>query len=697
MGRNIAGIIAAVLVFLGLIFLGFLVVPTLTDVIKVIAMFSFSALLFLAGLVLTRRHKNGFSLALLGTGLGAVFISVLITHLYFDLLGNVPAYLILLVWLAVCLITARFFDSVFLSVIAHIGMVFSVIGGYLGAVSTPLLYLLLAYQAAATVMLVGGTFIASKRTHLTALFVSLGLTVPASAVLMMSSFLNRTALIANQPLVYLGAFALQFVGATVLYALTLRASVRKNASRDVRVLILLASLLWLATEVVTVAQTTYKLLDVQTSLNFYEVGVLAVFVTAAITLVTAIVILTVFRLRAIGNRLERVLTIMLLAFSALILLISSVFIHGEAFSFGIQVGASGLLVDSAPYIYLPGLILISLAAAGAWAITQDRLYWYGAVGAVLLDLLLMLTPGFSRLAQTGTTLLAAGYLVVLLALLGGLYLLGDTSLRERWRRPYWLCVLISAQVGLAPVLLSSSTPGIPPDYRFVILMLINAALLLLAYFSPLAKVREGATGVTTTGVTTTGVTTTGVTTTGVASTLKLDELVIFVSSTIEFGIHGFFDRYDLPGIAFALMLTLLLLALAVLRISGRKQPAPGFDLIYAIATTLLLLSCLGACTRIFDEAYAFSLVTMILAFINIAVGFALRRGTLRIYGLILVLFCVVKLLVVDLVNLNSFMRVIAFIGCGLVCFGISALYNFAVKRLKTNQENYRTNQEDYDG
>ena len=166
---------------------------------------------------------------------------------------------------------------------------------------------------------------------------------------------------------------------------------------------------------------------------------------------------------------------------------------------------------------------------------------------------------------------------------------------------------------------------------------------------------------------------------------KIDELVILGLSITEFCFTSIGRHYDVSGIAFALVLTLLLTALGVLRICNSKPNESGFNLAYAIATTLLLLSCIGACTRLYDEAYAFSLIAMLLAFVNIAVGFMLRRGTLRIFGLVLVLFCVIKLLIVDLINLNSIMRVVAFIGCGLICFGISALYNFAVKRLKTPQ------------
>ena len=52
---------------------------------------------------------------------------------------------------------------------------------------------------------------------------------------------------------------------------------------------------------------------------------------------------------------------------------------------------------------------------------------------------------------------------------------------------------------------------------------------------------------------------------------------------------------------------------------------------------------------------------------------------LRTYGLILVIFSVLKMVTFDIASTDSIIRVAAFIGGGLLCFGISWAYNRAEK------------------
>jgi hypothetical protein len=64
----------------------------------------------------------------------------------------------------------------------------------------------------------------------------------------------------------------------------------------------------------------------------------------------------------------------------------------------------------------------------------------------------------------------------------------------------------------------------------------------------------------------------------------------------------------------------------------------------------------------------------------IALGFWSRITPFRLYGLVVTIVCVLKLVTLDIVDADALMRVVAFIVGGMICFGVSALYNFAVKR-----------------
>ena len=77
----------------------------------------------------------------------------------------------------------------------------------------------------------------------------------------------------------------------------------------------------------------------------------------------------------------------------------------------------------------------------------------------------------------------------------------------------------------------------------------------------------------------------------------------------------------------------------------------------------------------FDFFAIFSIITMLTALICVIVGFKLPSKGLRIYGLVIVLLCIIKLVTIDIIGENSLTRVIAFIGGGMICFIISAIYS----------------------
>ena len=78
---------------------------------------------------------------------------------------------------------------------------------------------------------------------------------------------------------------------------------------------------------------------------------------------------------------------------------------------------------------------------------------------------------------------------------------------------------------------------------------------------------------------------------------------------------------------------------------------------------------------------------MLTALICIIVGFVGKVKTLRLYGLVLTLTCVLKLVTLDFTNQETIVRVISFIGGGIICFIISAIYNYANRKLFSSSIN----------
>ena len=62
-------------------------------------------------------------------------------------------------------------------------------------------------------------------------------------------------------------------------------------------------------------------------------------------------------------------------------------------------------------------------------------------------------------------------------------------------------------------------------------------------------------------------------------------------------------------------------------------------------------------------------------------GFAIRSRPLRLYGLILTLLAVLKLVLIDTGSLATVTRILSFLAGGLICFAISALYTYLEKKL----------------
>ena len=85
-----------------------------------------------------------------------------------------------------------------------------------------------------------------------------------------------------------------------------------------------------------------------------------------------------------------------------------------------------------------------------------------------------------------------------------------------------------------------------------------------------------------------------------------------------------------------------------------------------------------------------SVVGLLIAFVCVVVGFAAGMQTgrsfkqIRIFGLIMVLICLLKLILVDLPFDSTLLRAISFFISGVLCFAISLIYNMVDKHLMKN-------------
>jgi uncharacterized membrane protein len=121
--------------------------------------------------------------------------------------------------------------------------------------------------------------------------------------------------------------------------------------------------------------------------------------------------------------------------------------------------------------------------------------------------------------------------------------------------------------------------------------------------------------------------------------------------------------------------------MGVVAMEGSNKHALGVW--YGIKFTWLTLFPLSQFTSFLDEQFVFSIACMIVATICILFGFKYKVKSIRVYGLIVVLTSVLKIVIIDVWSRDSLIRVVSLILGGLICFGISAIYNCFEQKWKT--------------
>jgi len=722
-GRNIIGIVAAVLVFLGLVFLALLVLPYLTDAIKVAVMFAIGLALTASGLALTLSRRNNFTLALLGCGAGALFIAILTTHLYFGMLPAWAAYLALLVWLAVCFMLTRLAHSTAISIIAHAGLALSVLAGYGTGLDVAGLVQLTAYQAVATVLLAAGNALCSQKTRLLGDISGLALCVLVSLALWMLAS-GRSANAGNQlaelnwllPL----ALGVQLAGASALSAMLYRTGLHRanypEATEYSLGLALANLLLWTAALLLAVPGLDRVLKDAR--LAAQDVVLTEAWILTAVLAAAGTAVLVCVRRHSLGTAVQRAALVVLSLAAGLALGASGLayFMHSWNASQFAATPAPEAAMQPLQLLHLPGYLLLFAALVSAYRLTKDNFCRWLAGACLAAEWAAMCLYGFDALAQAfgrGAPGVAAclAYLLLLLAALAAFYYLGEKNARRPSLQPARIAGILAAQLAFGPILLAAhSQYGTQRDFLTLLVLgsLVTLAVALLARFDrganyPAWRIirsrrysladsdqpensSETAVGASQATAQTGGALTPDAT--AFSTFLRIDALGVCLLAIWACLTPGHSAPADAVPVMDVLRgaCTLGALSLAIYFICERARATKAFDLLFALAASGLVLALLADHTRLFDEPYVLSLAVMLLALVSVTAGFAARIPTLRIYGLCLSMACIVKLLVADLGFLNSMMRVVAFIGAGLICFGISALYNFAVRRLASEQQ-----------
>lgn len=654
LGRNVLGIVASMLVFIGLIFLGVLVYRNITDSIKILLMYTLSTLLTGLGVFLSVKKQNNFTLALTGCGCGSFFISILLTHVYFGKLPDFAAFGLLLLWMVATLFVARWQRSTLLSVVAHAGMIISLCFAFAQGISDEKLLLVLLYQVAASAAILVGNIFCCRKTYHFGVFASLFLTLIASGF-MLARFVPPISVIdaiegahpfrsALSTPAIIAAFAIQFLMASVFsYLLSISASRIKNEETKIG-LHFLNKLLWS----VALCMNVYLVVR---RLAFPHFAVAPDRAAAGIALLVCLIPLAIHVTLTLTMQIKLRFSQALECISVLsCFLLTSIFLMVFWVA---RMGGSGILPR------LPWLIAPALALLFVRRVSRHSAYSIAANLLLGLDFLLVLCGGYGRLTAFGTPALALAWMLLYAAILVGQWYFQSPAARKHYsvllRAVIYLLVLSS----LIAILLAANL-SYPAVTMLLILTGLHFLLLLLRY----DREENGNT---------------------LQWLLGAASLVLLL---IDAGCIAFAYRNSPLQTGLYFLLSVLAFFLAVVRAPRlfyhKDRPVQGA--LTGVVLTLLVLATVQGNTSWFSQSYILSLTCMLTALACILAGFIGKVGSLRFYGLILTLVCVLKLVTLDVVDLSTLLRVIALIGGGVICFIISALYNYTVKQLKQGKE-----------
>lgn len=645
LGTRVLGILAALLVFAGLVFLAILMVPALSDEVRCAAMFVLSGALALAGELVTERKKTPFSLALLGCGLGSVFVSLIVTYVYFGFLSDLPTMALLLVWLGACTFLAKRHESVALVVVEQVGMAVSVCFAYSQGIERGQLPVVVAYQLMACAIVAVGCIFSLERGRLAGIFASMGVSLIASNLIAAAytwgpSHIDAVSFTATMGTQLIVVSVLQAL-AWILKRLEHEGDEQKGntkSSSDTAVHIG-GEILWYAAVLLDVCTTALLVGDT----SFGDSVQIAALASVACVVVHWIVIALLDRSHVLQKGPSHA-SVFVCAVASTLLLAWRFFAYTHA--------------------VLPFVILVAAALWLSGMVLDERKHEKHAIAFLTTDAVLMGIHGYEALNDFIGVPLAILYLVALIALAFVWWRMLPENEREHAISPMVVCVLILAELSLKPVwsasMLSRELSSLAA-YCSALVLVGVLAFVELPHRVALNK--------------------------GTETVLDVNELLVVASTctvVVAKGPQGYASVSPVAPVL-ALGATFVAGGIVAYRLFGISQHASDtrqWEQVIAGIMLTLWTTCFAWGLVPATMETIVTVVAMLSALVCIVLGFARRLSALRLYGLVCVLLCVLKIVLVDVHASDSIGRVIAFIVGGVICFAISAIYTYAVRRIE---------------
>jgi hypothetical protein len=579
------------------------------------------------GILLNRKLRNVFTQILSGCGYGCIFISILLTHVWFNKINDITAFSLLLIWIVVALYTAKRMNSLSLSIVAHIGMVISIFMAFQKGISDDKILIVFIYQLVSVAVIVLGNMICFKKTYRFGLFLSMIMILFGSGNLW--EYVSRDELSTFVVVLFL----LEFLSITFLSCLLEFSTNSIIDSTYYKPIHIFNKLIWIFSLFLMV----YGVLFEFQYFPFWGVIVVCLLIVVTHAIYSAI-ITKKYNFSVKLEYINVIIFTMIADYLMIILSINNLYGNSELF----------FLPE------IPMLFIVAIFLFAGYKYTNRTVYLGSAYITLVLDAIIMCIIGYERLNEYGSMMLSIVYMVMFDVVLVWeavrFYHNGWNKHLNKFKAFGYLFTEISltAMLGFSDI-----------ENKWIIMLIILVLVNIVLYAVKFDSIKYGK---------------------SMKIIMKINECYLL---NISFWVIAFI-KADAFVHVLKWGLIALCVGLVVIRIMeniGKKSHAIE-QFWTGLKITLLVLATVNANSDVLDYAYVFSIICMITSLGSIVLGFAMKAKVLRLYGLGTSLLCVLKMVTIDVGGLNTVTRVVAFIGGGAICFVISAVYN----KINKNEE-----------
>jgi len=607
-GKILMGVLASLLIFIALITFAKVLLPYLTDTMKIALMFIASTALTATGFIFSKKKpENTFFTALLACGSACIYLSILVTGIYFKAISSIVMYILIALWAALIIFFKKNQNDWLFFVVGNLGYLVSLIftGGlddesYIIPVLIYVIMISMVYQV---------MYWKNERQRHTQNILNI-ISLLLFQIIMTSVFERTTKII----VVGIIAVAYTFIDFTAYILSDLRSY--KKVHFYIGVFNVIAYLI------------AYFLLFIILKIKV-ELQIILSFIIVIIPAIILELINMYWRNKKLAENESLLNTI----FSGLLFFLASVIIAARNH-----------------FLFYSGFILVAYSLIVVYGIIKKEPYfkvqgWVLACSCVIIEIsILKFNPVF--------TIVVA--ILILLSLIVEGIVINDSE-------PFKIVSYIALLGWIVRICTQMyGQKIISMDIRNVeviiygILALLNMIMILTKFYKLKNKEEEGK-----------------------KTHIVLDTInLIFMF----FGLGIMSAEYD-NLLRTIYMIIVLILAFINLPIKDKGSRARY------LYTGLKFAAIIFYSLTIYETANFVKSICMIAyAVLCIALGFRNRSigKSLRIFGLVMTLIFVIKFIIIDISYDNSIMKACSYLISGMLCFGISIIYNYFEKKQGKN-------------